>query len=73
VAIARVLANSPRLILADEPTGNLDSTVGMAIAELFHVLNKDGQTIILVTHNKEIAQHASRTLVMRDGQITGTL
>lgn len=73
VAIARALANSPRLILADEPTGNLDSASGMAIAELFHVLNKDGQAIILVTHNREIAQYASRTLVMRDGQITGTL
>jgi len=73
VAIARALANSPRLILADEPTGNLDSAAGIAIAELFQVLNRDGQTIILVTHNREIAQHATRTLVMRDGQIMGTL
>jgi putative ABC transport system ATP-binding protein len=73
VAIARALANSPKLILADEPTGNLDSAAGMAIAELFRVLNKDGQAIILVTHNREITQHAGRTLVMRDGQITGTL
>ena len=73
VAIARALANNPKLILADEPTGNLDSAAGMAIAELFHVLNKDGQAIILVTHNREIAQHGSRTLVMRDGQIVGTL
>ncbi len=71
VAIARALANSPKLVLADEPTGNLDSAAGTAIAELFHVLNKDGQAIILVTHNREIAQHATRTLVMRDGQITG--
>jgi len=73
VAIARALANSPKLILADEPTGNLDSAAGMAIAELFRVLNKDGQTIVLVTHNREIAQHASRIVVMRDGQIVGTL
>lgn len=69
VAIARALANSPKLILADEPTGNLDSATGIAIAELFQVLNKDGQTIILVTHNTEIARHATRTLAMRDGQI----
>jgi putative ABC transport system ATP-binding protein len=73
VAIARALANSPKLVLADEPTGNLDSAAGMAIAELFHLLNKDGQSIVLVTHNREIAQHASRTLVMRDGQIMDTL
>ncbi len=69
VAIARALANSPRLILADEPTGHLDSAAGIAIAELFQVFNRDGQTIILVTHNREIAQHATRTLAMRDGQI----
>jgi len=73
VAIARALANSPRLILADEPTGNLDSAAGMAIAELFHALNKDAQAIVLVTHNKEVAQHASRILAIRDGQILGTL
>jgi putative ABC transport system ATP-binding protein len=72
VAIARALANSPKLVLADEPTGNLDSATGMAIAELFHLLNKEKQTIILVTHNREITQQATRTLVMRDGQITGT-
>jgi putative ABC transport system ATP-binding protein len=72
VAIARALANSPKLILADEPTGNLDSAAGMAIAELFHLLNHDGQTIILVTHNPEIAQHATRALTMRDGQIVDT-
>jgi putative ABC transport system ATP-binding protein len=73
VAIARALANSPKLILADEPTGNLDSVAGLAIAELFHALNRDGQTIILVTHNQEVAERAGRTLLMRDGQITGTL
>jgi len=72
VAIARALVNSPKLILADEPTGNLDSAAGMAIAELFYLINKDGQTIILVTHNREIAQHATRTLTMRDGQIVDT-
>ncbi len=71
VAIARALANSPNLILADEPTGNLDSAAGIAITELFYLLNKGGQTIILVTHNREITQHATRTLVMRDGQIMG--
>jgi putative ABC transport system ATP-binding protein len=69
VAIARALANKPSLIMADEPTGNLDSAAGTAIAELFHLLNEDGQAIILVTHNREIAQQATRTLVMRDGQI----
>jgi putative ABC transport system ATP-binding protein len=53
--------------------GNLDSAAGMAIAELFQTINKSGETIILVTHNREIAKYAGRTIVMRDGQIMGTL
>jgi len=73
VVIARALANSPKLVLADEPTGNLDSAAGMAIADLFHLLNKEKQTIVLVTHNREITQRATRTLTMRDGQITDAL
>jgi putative ABC transport system ATP-binding protein len=73
VAIARALANSPKLVLADEPTGNLDSAAGMAIAGLFHLLNKEKQTIVLVTHNQEMTQQATRTLTMRDGQITDAL
>ncbi len=73
VAIARALANSPKLVLADEPTGNLDSAAGMAIAGLFHLLNKEKQTIVLVTHNREMTQQATRTLTMRDGQITDAL
>jgi putative ABC transport system ATP-binding protein len=70
VAIARALANNPGVIMADEPTGNLDSVAGTAIVELFQRLNQAGQTIILVTHNMEITRLATRTLVMRDGKFT---
>jgi putative ABC transport system ATP-binding protein len=69
VAIARALANRPALILADEPTGNLDSATGGSIIMLMHQLNHDGQTIVLVTHNVEIADRAGRVLHMKDGQI----
>lgn len=69
VAIARALANNPKLLLADEPTGNLDSTTGREIASLLHKLNEEGQTIILVTHNLEIANQANRILRMKDGTI----
>jgi len=69
VAIARALVNQPAIILADEPTGNLDSATGQEIMALFHVLNKDGVTLILVTHEKEIAQQAKRIINMKDGKI----
>lgn len=67
VAIARALINSPVIILADEPTGNLDSKVGREIMEIFTELNHGGVTIILVTHEMEIAGFAKRTITMRDG------
>ncbi|MFM2434795.1 MAG: hypothetical protein RL063_774, partial [Pseudomonadota bacterium] len=69
VAIARALINHPRLILADEPTGNLDSTTSEEIMALFSELNQDGISIILVTHETEIAAHASRQVRFLDGRI----
>ncbi|WGI17178.1 ABC transporter ATP-binding protein [Methanonatronarchaeum sp. AMET-Sl] len=69
VAIARALINDPTLILADEPTGNLDTTTGNSIMNLFKELHKEGRTILLVTHEKEIAEHAERTIHMVDGKI----
>ena len=69
VAIARALVNLPRLILADEPTGNLDSRSGREILELFHALNRGGVTIVLVTHDPLIAAQAHRVISMSDGSI----
>ncbi len=69
VAIARALVNNPSLILADEPTGNLDSTTGREIMAIFDDLHKAGNTIILVTHEKEIAEHADRIVHILDGNI----
>ena len=69
VAIARALVNKPSIILADEPTGNLDSTTGDEILSLFHQLNKEDVTIILVTHEEEIARQAKRIIKMKDGKI----
>jgi len=69
VAIARALINNPSLILADEPTGNLDSHTGSEIMEIFKALNKDGITIILVTHEEDIARYARRRVVFRDGMV----
>lgn len=69
VAIARALTNNPKIILADEPTGNLDSASGEEIIKTFHHLNEQGVTIILVTHNKEIAQNTSRIIYLKDGLI----
>jgi putative ABC transport system ATP-binding protein len=74
VAIARALVNSPAIILADEPTGNLDSATGREIMTLFHELNREAVTLILVTHEQEVAQQAKRIIQMRDGKIiTDTL
>lgn len=69
VAIARSLANNPKIILADEPTGNLDSQSGDEIAHLFQELNKKGHTIVLVTHDKEIASYTNIIYNMKDGKI----
>jgi len=69
VAIARSLINEPPLILADEPTGNLDSRTSAEIMDLFGELNRRGQTLLMVTHEEEIAAHARRLIRMRDGRI----
>jgi len=69
VAIARALANRPALLLADEPTGNLDSATGQVIVGLLRQFNTEGQTIVLVTHDPEIAAQAGRVLRIRDGRI----
>ena len=69
VAIARALVNSPRLLLADEPTGNLDSHTSLEIMALFEALNAEGITIVLVTHENDIAEHARRQVRFHDGRI----
>jgi putative ABC transport system ATP-binding protein len=69
VAIARALVNNPKIVFADEPTGNLDSQTGEAILELFHNLSRQGRTIVLVTHDPEIAAMTPRKIEIRDGKI----
>jgi putative ABC transport system ATP-binding protein len=69
VAVARALVMGPAILLADEPTGNLDTTTGEEIMRLFERLHAEGNTIILVTHEKDIADHAHRTIKIRDGKI----
>lgn len=69
VAIARALVNNPTLILADEPTGNLDSKTGEIILNTFKKLNREGRTVILITHEKYIAEHADRVISIKDGEI----
>ncbi len=69
VAIARALVNDPVLILADEATGNLDSKTSMEIISLFQKLNKEGKTIVFVTHNPELSEYSSRTIILKDGEI----
>jgi len=72
VAIARALANSPPILLADEPTGNLDTKTGKSVMELLSNLNSHGTTIIVVTHDIKIAEYANTNIVLRDGEIFGT-
>jgi len=72
VAIARALINDPEIILADEPTGNLDQAAGRQIMELFRELNRAGSTIILITHDAELAGQASRMVHIDDGRLTAT-
>jgi putative ABC transport system ATP-binding protein len=67
VAIARALANSPKIILADEPTGNLDSARGAEVIEMLVDLNRDGITLLVITHDKDVASHAQRMIEVRDG------
>jgi putative ABC transport system ATP-binding protein len=73
VAIARALVNHPRIVFADEPTGNLDSNTGEAILALFHRLSQEGRTIALVTHDPEIAAVTPRRIEIRDGKVARTL
>ena len=73
VAVARALVSEPSLLLADEPTGNLDSATSAGIMDLFEQLYQEGQTIIMVTHEADIAAHARRVVRMKDGQIYSDL
>ena len=69
VAIARALVTNPSIILADEPTGNLDSASGVEVMARFHALHREGRTIVLITHDHEVAAQAPRQVHVRDGQI----
>ncbi|CAN5922947.1 ABC transporter ATP-binding protein [soil metagenome] len=71
VAIARALANSPKIVLADEPTGELDARTGAEMIALFERLNADGTTIVVVTHDEDLASAARRVIHMRDGEVVG--
>jgi putative ABC transport system ATP-binding protein len=71
VAIARALANRPRLLLADEPTGELDQATGEQVAALLDRVNADGTALVIVTHDPELASRARRILTMKDGRIDG--
>ena len=70
VAIARALVNNPSILFADEPTGNLDSQTGMKVLDIFKRLNENGQTIILITHENEVASAAKRIIHIEDGNIS---
>jgi putative ABC transport system ATP-binding protein len=70
VAIARALAGEPRILLADEPTGNLDSVMARQVMDLLHEINDDGTTIIMVTHDPELASRAQRNIQIFDGEVS---
>jgi len=72
VAIARALINDPPIIMADEPTGNLDTRSGFEILSILQELNEAGITLVMVTHEREVAEHGDRIVMLRDGLITGT-
>lgn len=69
VAIARAIVNNPKVLLADEPTGALDSQSGEQVMDIFRRLNQEGVTIVMITHEREIAEHANRIIMIRDGKI----
>ena len=69
VAIARSLINEPKILLADEPTGNLDTKTSREVMNLFGELNDDGLTLIVVTHDRDVAEHSKRLVVLRDGLV----
>jgi putative ABC transport system ATP-binding protein len=71
VAIARALAARPRLLLCDEPTGNLDSATATTVLDLVDELHGDGMTVVLITHDAQVAARASRTITMKDGKVGG--
>ncbi|MBI5344520.1 MAG: ATP-binding cassette domain-containing protein, partial [Deltaproteobacteria bacterium] len=71
VAIARAIVNEPSIILAAEPTGNLDSRTGMEIMEIFKKLNSSGTTILIVTHDRDVAANSRRIVMMKDGRTAG--
>ena len=69
VAIARAIVNNPKLLLADEPTGALDTKSGAQVMELFQILNDEGGSVLMITHDPEIAAHAKRVVTIRDGEL----
>jgi putative ABC transport system ATP-binding protein len=69
VAIGRAIVNKPPIILADEPTGNLDTKMGQKVIKIFKELNKEGHTILMVTHNEDNREHVQRTVYLKDGTI----